>query len=150
MTGRPDAGAGAAVDRRLPLLREPAAPAGGPAAPAPADPGPLVRPYALTGGRTRSKGEDLPFETLLVATPAARAAGPGLAPEARRILALCTRPQSVAEVSAHLSVPLGVARVLVGDLADDGLIAVHRPVSSVAGPRDLRLLERVLHGLRSL
>ena len=69
--------------------------------------------------------------------------------EARRIVDLCDTPISVAEVSARIHVPLGVARVLVGDLVADGLVEVHRMENGNGRP-DVRLLERVLDGLQAL
>ena len=66
----------------------------------------------------------------------------------RKIVELCATPQSIAEVSAHLSIPLGVARVLVGDLAAEGLLAVRD--ASAAAASDVSLLERVLNGLKAL
>ncbi len=112
-------------------------------------PGRLVRPYALTGGRTRSVGEDLPFEALVVVTPVGTARAGDLTWEQRAIVRMCTRPLSVAEVAAHLEVPLVTARVLIGDLCADGLVDVHCP--EPRGERaDLLLLERVLDGLKAL
>lgn len=67
--------------------------------------------------------------------------------ERRRIADLSQTPVSVAEISAHLEVPLGVARVLVGDMADEGLVQVSQPRT---GRPDIVLLERVLHGIRAL
>ena len=107
------------------------------------EPGRLFRPYALTRGRTRPS-TDLPLETLVTA----RAAGDDQAWERRSLLALCTRPVSVVELAARLTVPLGVARVLVADLATDGLVEVHRP--SPTGGADVLLLRRVLDGIRAL
>ena len=69
--------------------------------------------------------------------------------ERRSIAVLCRDVLSVAEVSARLDVPLGVARVLISDMAEEGLVLVHRP-SSPADRPDLALLERVLYGLRQL
>jgi hypothetical protein len=112
-------------------------------------PGRLVRPYALTGGRTRSIGEDLPFETLVVTTADGTARSPELTWEQRAIAEMCQRPVSVAEVAAHLQVPLVVARVLVGDMCAAHLVDVHRPEPRGERP-DLVLLERVLDGLRAL
>jgi hypothetical protein len=109
----------------------------------------LVRPYAITGGRTRAAGPDLPFETLVSTTPEGEAAASSLAWEQRAIVRMCNRPLAVAEVAAHLEVPLCVARVLVGDLTDAGLIEVNRPEDPGDRP-DLLLLERVLDGLREL
>jgi hypothetical protein len=108
----------------------------------------LVRPYALTRGRTRPDGDDLPLETLVVATERGRD-NDAVRLEARRIVRLCWRPLSVAEVSAHMNVPVGVARVMVGDLLADGHVAVHRPVGTT-GRFDVQLLKRVLNGLQAL
>lgn len=105
----------------------------------------LVRPYVVTGGRTRSSFE-LSIEALVTAVAAADASG--LGGEHRAVIALCREPRSVAEVAALRGVPLGVARVLVGDLAGAGAVAVHRTVGT-GGP-DLALMERVLSGLRRL
>jgi hypothetical protein len=107
-----------------------------------------VRPYVLTRGRTRSKFE-LAVETLVSAVPMAVGdPGPHVMPTTAAILALCREPRSVAEVAAMLGLPLGVARVLLGDLAASGALAVHASPGT-AGP-DLALLERVLGGLRRL
>lgn len=102
----------------------------------------LVRPYAWTGGRTRATG-DLAVEALVHAT-AQRAQSSW---ELRAITEICRTPHSVAEVAALLSVPLGVARVLIADLADTGAVRVHR-VSR--GAPDLAVMDRVLAGLRRL
>jgi hypothetical protein len=64
------------------------------------------------------------------------------------IAALCHDILSIAEVSAKLHVPLGVIRVLVGDMADEHLVMVHRPAHA-GDRRDLVLLERVLYGLHT-
>ncbi len=113
-----------------------------------ADLGVRIRPYAITGGRTRAD-TDLPIEAMVSATPQGLAEQSSLTLERARIVSLCSSPQSVAEISAHLGLHLGVARVLVGDLAGEGLIAVHRP-NHVGDRPDLRLLERVLDGLQAL
>jgi hypothetical protein len=109
-----------------------------------------VRSYVLTGGRTRSNA-DLPLETLVKVTPQGTSAAPRLALERKKIISLCTRPLSIAEVSAHLSIPLGVARVLVGDMAEEGFLTSYKPQHATTGDRpDLKLLERVLDGLQAL
>jgi hypothetical protein len=105
----------------------------------------FVRPYVITRGRTRSSLE-LSIETLVSA--AAPAPPVGLTGDHHAVLGLCREPRSVAEVAARAGVPLGVARVLVGDLAAVGAVAVHRGAGA-AGP-DLALMERVLSGLRKL
>jgi hypothetical protein len=115
--------------------------------PEPVDPSAssFVRPYVLTGGRTRSRFE-LAVETLVSAVPmAVRDPEPG---EHRAVVDLCREPRSVAEVAALLGVPLGVARVWLGDLAATGAVAVHRSAGA-AGP-DMALMERVLTGLHRL
>jgi len=111
--------------------------------------GDRLRPYALTGGRTRS-AVDLPLESLVERTPAGTAALDAQTLERRRILELCRGPLSIAEVSAHLGVHLGVARVLVGDMKVEGLLEVHRPRQSTGDRPDIKLLERVLDGLQAL
>lgn len=108
---------------------------------------PLVRPYALTRGRTRPS-RDYPIEALVTAAPGV-VADAGRSPEERAMIDLCLdTSQSVAEIAARVGVPLGVVRVLLADLADRGLVQVHTHVTT-ARP-DARLLERVLGGLRSL
>ena len=115
------------------------------------DPNRLVRPYALTGGRTRPafNAEELELETLLSTTALGEAAARSLNAERRSIAMLCREVLSIAEIAAHLDIPIGVARVLVGDMAHEGLLSLHRPTSPDDRP-DLALLERVLYGLRSL
>jgi len=113
-------------------------------------PGRLVRPYAMTGGRTRSTGAEIPLEALVIVTDEGRRRASGLAWEQLAIAELCASPMSVAEVSAHLKVPLGVARVLVGDMAAEGLVEMSGASGSEQAPNDLNLLERVLNGLRAL
>ncbi|GAA2398384.1 DUF742 domain-containing protein [Streptomyces glaucosporus] len=111
---------------------------------------PLVRPYAMTGGRTRPRYQ-LAIEAL-VSTTADPAQLMGLLPEHQRICHLCQEVKSVAEISALLAIPLGVARILVADLAEAGMVAIHQPGSSSepGGAPDVTLLERVLSGLRKL
>ena len=118
--------------------------------PAPAASNPLVRPYAMTGGRTRPRYQ-LAIEAL-VHTTAQPHQLQGQLPEHQRICNLCREIKSVAEISALLSIPLGVARILVADLAEAGLVAIHQPGGdeSAGGQPDVTLLERVLSGLRKL
>ncbi|MEU9102700.1 DUF742 domain-containing protein [Streptomyces sp. NPDC048361] len=111
---------------------------------------PLVRPYAMTGGRTRPRYQ-LAIEAL-VHTTAEPSRLQGQLPEHQRICHLCREIKSVAEISALLTIPLGVARILVADLAEAGLVAIHQPGGdeSAGGQPDVTLLERVLSGLRKL
>ncbi|GAA1096196.1 DUF742 domain-containing protein [Pseudonocardia alni] len=146
--GRPAAAAGPASSPPAP--RHPA-----PQLTAPPDAAPLevpafapVRPYVMTGGRTRVRAE-LRLETLVSVRPA-----PGPVPRAdsverAAVLRLCTRPRSVSEVAALAAVPLGVARVLIDDLASEGRLVVHGVSSAEDGP-SVALMDRVLAGLRRL
>ena len=111
----------------------------------------LVRPYAVTGGRTKPR-YDLAIEALVTAAPYPPRDVAMLTPEYRAIMDLCRSARSVAEVSALLRLPLGVARVLVADMAVEGLLRLHQsqPATTTGGQPDLRLLERVLSGLRKL
>ncbi len=102
----------------------------------------------MTGGRTRPTHDDLEIEAL-VSTTAMVEQTPKLTVEQRAIAALCHDVLSIAEVSAQLHLPLGVIRVLVGDMADEHLVMVHRPAHAGDLP-DLALLERVLYGLRTV
>jgi hypothetical protein len=114
------------------------------------EPLPLVRPYALTGGRTKPK-RDYPLEAL-VKTDVDLEAGRFRSPEESAIAELCTVSRSVAEVAALIKLPLGVVRVLISDLADRAVVQVHTATSaddSDSRP-DAVLLERVLSGLRNL
>ena len=111
---------------------------------------PLVRPYAMTGGRTRPRYQ-LAIEAL-VHTTAQPHQMQGQLPEHQRICNLCREIKSVAEISALLTIPLGVARILVADLAEAGLVAIHQPGGdeSAGGQPAVTVLERVLSGLRKL
>ncbi|WP_088286924.1 DUF742 domain-containing protein [Kineosporia sp. A_224] len=153
---------------------------------------PSVRPYMVTGGRTRPSGDDLPIEALVeclvvptdppavpgqgagpgaenrssatysaprLASPSAAATASLAGPESRRILELTTGQYlSVAEISAHAHLPVGVVRVLVADLAEAGAVRVHgltqASLSDPADPRSgaaaLAVLESVLNGISAL
>ena len=100
-----------------------------------------VRPYVLTGGRTRSSNALVGFETMVTLTEAGHVRLPTEGNERHAILERCRRPISVVELSAHLRVPLAVAQVLAGDLADEGLLEVH--TAPTAPSRDRALLERL-------
>lgn len=116
--------------------------------------GPLVRPYAMTGGRTRPGPAGVRFDLIALVTldPAA----PGieddiaLGPEHRTLIDLCrTETQSVAELAADADLPVGVVRVLLGDLLELGRVTVTRPVPPAQLP-DERILREVIEGLRAL
>jgi hypothetical protein len=108
-----------------------------------------VRPYAMTRGRTEPAHTDLELEAL-VATTSTGARTHRLTVEQRAIAALCRDILSVAEISARLDLPLGVTRVLVCDMEDDGFVNVHRPSRETEHRPDLALLERVLYRLRDI
>jgi uncharacterized protein DUF742 len=110
--------------------------------------GPVVRPYMVTGGRIRPDHDGLDLITVVRARPAG-GTPVGLPPERAAIVRLCRQPMSVAEVAAHLRLPLGTVRVLLCDLRDAGVIAVPR-ASSGAGRTTEQLLSEVLAGLRTL
>ncbi|GGX84073.1 DUF742 domain-containing protein [Streptomyces anandii] len=117
-----------------------------------------VRPYSLTGGRTRF-GHVLLVETFVAALEAPEerkeltngSLSTRVMPEMRAIVELCRRMRTVAEIAALLKMPLGVVRVLLSDLADQGKIRVYGTgTGHGTGRPDRALLERVLSGLRRL
>ena len=110
----------------------------------------LVRPYFLTAGRTQAS-VDLPIEATLVLQPSAREKTWPAGDMPSRIIELCSAPQSVAEISAKLGVPLGVARVLIGDLVLAGHLRTQTTISETSSSDERRdLIERTLSGLRAL
>jgi hypothetical protein len=111
--------------------------------------GPVVRPYALTRGRTRPTREGFDLIAIIATAATSSFAPPGAGPEHLAILDMCVRPLSVAEISAKLRLPLGVVRVLLGDLLDHGLIVVRKPAATNQTP-DEHVLKEVLHGLKAL
>jgi hypothetical protein len=108
----------------------------------------LVRPYTVTGGRTQPRYK-LALEALVTANVYEPRDLSVLAPECQAILQFCLDWRSVAEISAVLRMPLGVARILVADMSADGLVRIHQRDDSEGRP-DLNLLERVLSGLRKI
>jgi hypothetical protein len=117
----------------------------------PAAAGRVVPVFAVTGGRTRSTGADLPIESLLTLTEQASLGG-DLQMEYRIIVQMAARPVSLMEIGAALRVPVGVARVLVSDLAEAGYLEVHAPQAAAggtAGGPAPEILERLLEGLRA-
>lgn len=110
--------------------------------------GRLVRPYTVTGGRTQPRYQ-LQVEALVTATVYEPRDLSVLAPECQAILQFCRDWRSVAEISAVLRLPLGVARILIADMGADGLVRIHQREDAEGRP-DLNLLERVLSGLRKI
>lgn len=109
----------------------------------------LVRPYFRTRGRTRPS-YDLPIEALVSTSERGRILDRVKVPEHRSICGLCLDTRSVAEVAAYLRMPLGVARVLIGDVVDLGLVLVHSTTSVVGDRPSIEFMERVLSGLRRI
>ncbi|MFB9177864.1 DUF742 domain-containing protein [Dactylosporangium sucinum] len=113
------------------------------------DAGPVVRPYAMTGGRVVPASGGFDVVAMVVASRAADGGGFGLQPEHRAILAWAREPLAVAELSAHLDLALGVVRVLLGDLLGQGLIELYQPPVSAGLPSE-HVLRAVIDGLRAL
>jgi uncharacterized protein DUF742 len=109
----------------------------------------IVRPYAWTRGRTKST-RDLRIEALVTTSELGEDIEALTQTEHRSVAELCAEPRSVAEVATLLHVPLGVAKVLLGDMADLGLVIVHKTATGGANKAHLMLMERVLSGLRRL
>lgn len=99
----------------------------------------VVRPFIVTSGRTRPLRDDLRIETLVQAQPAALSAP--LRFEERAIVRLCQQPQSIAEIASALGVPIGVARVVIGDLATARHVSITEsgelPLATIERMRDL-------------
>ncbi len=111
----------------------------------------LVRPYTLTAGRTDAEVA-LPLEAAVQTVEPQDQAAPWPAHDPRaRILAQCIDSPSVAEAAARLSLPVGVARVLIGDLVVQGRLRVHHTLGDSASNDERReLIGRTLRGLRAL
>ena len=108
--------------------------------------GPLVRPYAVTRGRTRTDQHELQMITLVVAVqPMSRGQTTSLDPEHQQILSICRTPTSIAELSAGLGLPLSVVKILLGDLIDKRLVIFRSAVTP-----DLQVLQAVINGIRRL
>jgi hypothetical protein len=114
--------------------------------------GPVVRPYALTGGRTDLAG-DMVLDLIAVIAASGPVPGPAelakLPPEQRKLLRLCRTPGTVADVAADMALPLGVVRVLLSDLIQQGMITV-LPRPAARQQASTNLLKEVLDGLRAL
>ena len=111
--------------------------------------GPVVRPYALTRGRTRPTGEVLDLIALVTAVRGVEVNPMGLDPEHLALLRMCRLPASVADLAADLDLPVGVVQILLADLRERSLIHVHHPTLPARLP-DPRILREVADGLRKL
>ncbi len=114
----------------------------------------VVRPYALTAGRTRPSGASIDLVALVSAvrsktgTELTRQDACELGPEHKRLLRYCRSRASVADLAAELDLPLGVVRILLADLRERGLVSIYQPAAS--GLNDVRILKEVADALRRL
>ena len=111
--------------------------------------GPLIRPYAMTSGRTRPRHADLDLIAVLMATRPALPSDGGLGTVYAEIMALCQHPVSVAEIAAHLRLPAGTVRVLLSDLLERRLVRRRAPVNVTHLP-SADILKAVIDGIRAL
>jgi hypothetical protein len=121
---------------------------GGEATGPPAEPDDLVRPFLLTAGRTQSSVDGLRYETLVQATDVE---GADLRFEAARLFELSRTAIAIAEIAARLGIPIGSAKVMVGDLIESGHVTVHDTVDTAAGDSaSIDLMARIIEGVRKL
>jgi hypothetical protein len=111
--------------------------------------GPVVRPYALIGGRTRHAGEMFDLVATVRATHKEISDPAALSPEQMWALNLSRQATTVADLASELDLPLGVVRILLADLRDAGYIVIRAPETGQS-PRDSHILREVLNGLRAL
>ncbi|MFI5754912.1 DUF742 domain-containing protein [Streptomyces sp. NPDC051569] len=109
---------------------------------------PLVRPYVITNGRSLLDDNDFTLITLVTASPEAPGTGQ-LDPEKRRLLELCSGGYlSVAEIAGHTELPVGIVKILLSDLTEQGYVVTRAPIPA-AKLVDRNILEEVLHGLQA-
>ncbi|SCD54066.1 Protein of unknown function [Streptomyces sp. DvalAA-14] len=111
--------------------------------------GPVVRPYAMVRGRTRSERYLFDLVAFVVAVVDNLQHWVEMQPEHQAILTMCRRPRSVTEVAARMNLPVGVVRVLLSDLLDARAIRVREPADPVGRP-SVQVIREVLEGLRAL
>jgi hypothetical protein len=109
--------------------------------------GRLIRPYAITGGRTGTDGPEIHLESQIQASADAAASAANFRWETAKVIELVREPMALVEISARLEIPIGVTRVLVADLLEAGTVILHRPTTSQPFTS---LLEKVLDGVRNL
>jgi hypothetical protein len=112
------------------------------------DAGPMVRPYAMTGGRVSTTAH-LDLVAYVMTNAGSHSHLPHLQPEHRSILAAARQPITVSELAAHLDLALGVTRILLGDLVEQDLISTYEPSGVDILPSE-RVLKAVLNGLQAL
>ena len=112
------------------------------------DAGPVVRPYALTGGLTRPAGQRFDLLDMVGVVRRAGDSMPDLPPEQVEVLQRCQIPAPLVDLAADMDLPVGVIRILVSDLRERGLVTIHR--AQPAGLGDLKILQEVVDGLRRI
>ena len=112
------------------------------------DAGPVVRPYALTGGRTRPTAESFDLLALVGSIDSNTVDPMLLEPEYFEVMRLCRRPTPVADLASDLDLPLGVVRILLSDMRERGLITIRHPARTRL--TDPQVLKDVADALRRL
>ena len=115
-----------------------------------AEAGPVVRPYALTQGRTRPAGEAFDLVATVTVTRVQITDPGGLGPEHVAVLRLAQVPATVVDIASDVDLPLGIVRILLADLRELGLVTIQAPVSMKPRQVDRHTLQEVLRGLRGL
>jgi Protein of unknown function (DUF742) len=115
-----------------------------------AEAGPVVRPYAVTRGRTRHSGEPFDLVATVIATQVLTGDVDGLGPEHFSVLQLAQAPATVVDIASDVDLPLGVVRILLADLRELGLVVIQAPIPMKAHQVDRDTLREVLYGLRGL
>jgi hypothetical protein len=115
-----------------------------------AEAGRVVRPYALTQGRTRHSGDAFDLVATVLATQARIADLGSLGPEHVSVLQITQAPTTVVDIASDVDLPLGVVRILLADLRELGLVTIQAPVPMKPHQVDRNTLREVLHGLRGL
>jgi Protein of unknown function (DUF742) len=110
--------------------------------------GPVVRPYALTGGRTRPTGEAIDLLATVTSTEAGAPEEMLLEPEHMEVMRSCRQPTPVADLASDLNLPLGVVRILLSDMRVHGLITIRPPTRTRL--TDPQVLKDVADALRRL
>ncbi len=108
--------------------------------------GDVVRGFMLTRGRTRASVPELAIETVVTVTAMVQSSVAGLQVDHRRIVQILTGPLSIAEISAHLTIPLRAAIVLVSEMVDAGTLSAGSSIEDA----DTDLLEKIRSALQLL
>lgn len=109
----------------------------------------LARPYARTRGRTRPD-RNLPLEATVTTSEQGRRLEGVRAVEHRTICDFCVHARTVSDIVAELSLPLGVVKVIVADMAEAGLVNVHQPGLAFGDKSSREFTERLLRSLHEL